>query len=172
MYNIYCYHMLLNHWFLVSEKVHWIDSFSSVDSVLGMSLRKVTLLGSNLASVMDLTRIETPHSLCCDFGGYKTFTTRWSGGRVQVWVQVWALACHLAISPKAVPEGNLRFRGQNQRPSSWGRSPALLARVARASTNTGRFWVYCSRCRQRQARLRKTWYHSWDTDSVQESTKF
>ena len=90
------------------------------EPVWGMSLRKVTLLGSNLASVTDLKRIETPHSLCCDFGGYKTFTTRWSGGRVQVWVQVWAPACHLAISPKAVPEGNQRFRGQNQRPSSWG----------------------------------------------------
>ena len=30
--------------------------------VLGMSLRKVTLLGSNLASVTDFKRIETPHS--------------------------------------------------------------------------------------------------------------
>ena len=35
----------------------------------GMSLRKVTSLGSNLASVTDLKRIQTPHSLCCDFGG-------------------------------------------------------------------------------------------------------
>ena len=25
-----------------------------------------------------LKRIETPNSLCCDFRGYKTFTTRWS----------------------------------------------------------------------------------------------
>ena len=31
-------------------------------TVLGMSLRKVTLLGSNVASVTDLKRIETPHS--------------------------------------------------------------------------------------------------------------
>ena len=47
-------------------------------TVLGMSLRKVTLLrlGSKLVSVTDLKRIQTPHSLCCDFGGYKTFTTR------------------------------------------------------------------------------------------------
>ena len=36
-----------------------------------MSLRKVTSLGSNLASVTDLKRIVTPHSLCCDFSGYK-----------------------------------------------------------------------------------------------------
>ena len=41
-----------------------------------MSLRKVTSLGSNMASVTDLKRIETAHSLCCDFGGYKTLTTR------------------------------------------------------------------------------------------------
>ena len=67
-----------------------------------------------------LKRIQTPHSLCCDFGGYKTSTTRWSGGRVQVWVQVWAPACHLAISLKGVPEDDRRFRGQNQLPSPWG----------------------------------------------------
>ena len=85
-----------------------------------MSLRKVTSLGSNLVSVTYLKRIQTPHSLlCCDFGGFNTFTTRWSGGRVQVWVQVWAPACHLAISPKAIPEGNRRFRRQNQRPECW-----------------------------------------------------
>ena len=53
-------------------------------SARGMSLRNVSSLGSNLASVADLKRVQTPHSLCCDFRGYKTFTTRWSGGRVQV----------------------------------------------------------------------------------------
>ena len=99
---------------------------------------------SNLASVTVSKRIETPHSLCCDFGGYKTFTTRWSGGTVQVWVQVWAPASDLAISPKAVPESNWRFRGQNQRSSSWGRSPALLAWVGRASTNCDKHIVFPS----------------------------
>ena len=39
--------------------------------VLGMSLRNFTLLGSDLESVKDLKRIETPYSLCCDFKGYK-----------------------------------------------------------------------------------------------------
>ena len=48
-----------------------------------MSLRKVTSLGSNLVSVTDLKR--TPHSLWCGFGGNKTYITRWSCGRVQVW---------------------------------------------------------------------------------------
>ena len=49
-------------------------------AVLGMSPRNVTSLGSNLASVTDLRRIQTPHNLCCDFGDDKNFKTRWSGG--------------------------------------------------------------------------------------------
>ena len=69
------------------RRVSSTNSFKRSQAARGMSLRKVTLLGSNLASVTDLKRIETPHSLCCDFGGYKTFATRWSGGTVQVWVQ-------------------------------------------------------------------------------------
>ena len=68
-----------------------------IGAVRGMSLRN-TSLGSNFVSVTDLKRIETPNSLCCDFGGDKSFTTRWSGGRVQVWVQVWAPAGNVAIS--------------------------------------------------------------------------
>ena len=87
----------------------------------------------------------------------------------------WSPACYLAIFPKAVPEGNQRFRGQNQRPSSWGRSPAepaLLARVGRASTNTMCFQVGGSRCGPRPTRLRKTCYHSCDTESVQEPIRF
>ena len=147
-------------------------------TVLGMSLRKVSSLGSNLASVTDLKGIETPHSLCCDFGGDKTFTTwtRWSGGTVQVWVQVWAPAGHLAISPKAVPEENWRFRGQNHPVTGQALGAALLLclRVGRASTNTGYFRVDGShgRCGPRQARLTKTYYHSCNTDSGQESTRF
>ena len=39
--------------------------------------------GSNSAST-DLRRMQTLHSSCCDFGGDNTFTTRWSGGKVQV----------------------------------------------------------------------------------------
>ena len=160
--------------FAMSNRELWMAKcqIRHIKAARAMSLGKVTLLGSNLASVTDLKRIETPHSLCCDFRGYKTFTTRWSGGTVQVWVQVQAPACHLAISPKAVPEGNRRFRGQNQLPSSWGSSPALLALVGQASTNTGRFQVGCSRCWLLLARLRKTCYHSCYTKSVQESTRF
>ena len=57
--------------------------------------------------------------------------------------------------------------------SSWGSSPALLARVTGRleSTNTGCFQV-CCRLGQQLARLRKTCYHSCYTDSVQGSTRF
>ena len=40
------------------------------------------------------------HTFCFrDFRADKTISTRWSGARVQVWVQVWASVCHLAITP-------------------------------------------------------------------------
>ena len=48
----------------------------------GMSVRKVTSLGSKLASVTDIKRIQTPHGLFCDFRSYKTFRTRWVVGQV------------------------------------------------------------------------------------------
>ena len=136
-----------------------------------MSLRNVTSLGSNFALVMSLKRIQTPHSLCCDFGGRAIKPLQLVGQAAEFKFEPLP-----TISPKTVPDGNRRFRGQNQRPSSWGRSPALLARVGRASTNTGRFRVGGSRCGPRPARLRKTCYHSCDTDSVpvllQESSRF
>ena len=77
-----------------------------------MSIEMLLRLAQNLASVTDLKEIQAPRSLCCDFGGNKTFTTRWSDGRVQVWVQVWAPACHLEITKR-------RFWLQSQWLSSW-----------------------------------------------------
>ena len=136
--------------------------------VWGMSIRNFTTPGSNLASVTDLKKNSNPHILCCAFGGVYISLARRQSSSLS---QVQAPASHLAISPKAVPAGNGRFRGQNQRPSSWGHSPALLGRVGRAGTNTGRFRVCCSRCRPRLARLRKKCYHSCETDSVQESKR-
>ena len=41
-----------------------------------------------------------------------------------------------------------------------------------ASANIWCFRVCCSRCWQRPARLKKTCYHSFDTDSVQEQIRF
>ena len=130
------------------------------------------ILGPNLASVTDLKRIQTPHSLCCDFRGDKTFTTSWSGGRVQV---------ESKFEPLQVIWQSLRslvqkvIEGLESEINGQALGAALrLARVGRASlsTNTGRFRVGGSRCGPRQARLRKACYHSCDTDSTQSSTRF
>ena len=43
--------------------------FQRSKTVLGMSVRNLTSLGSDLASVTDLKRYQTPHGLCCDFWG-------------------------------------------------------------------------------------------------------
>ena len=50
---------------MITSIVYGLRAIFGLKSALGMSLRKVTLLGSNLASVTDLKRIETPNSLCC-----------------------------------------------------------------------------------------------------------
>ena len=73
--------------------------------------------------------------------------------------------------PKAIPRDIREFLLQNQWPSSWSSAPAQLGRVGRASTKTGLFRVGGSRCWQQQAPLRKTCYHSCDTDSVWESKR-
>ena len=146
--------------------------------MLAWALEKLLYLAQIWHQYDSVTNLKTPHTLLCDFRGNKTFTTSWSGSRVtrvQVWVQVWAPVGHLAISLKAVPEGNQRFRGQNQQPSSWGSSLALHGQVGLASTNTGCFQSLlqsaASHCRQQPASLRKTCYHSCDIDSVQRVKK-
>ena len=142
-----------------------LDSAQASMPLPAMSIRNLTTLGSNLVSVTDIKRIQTTHSLCCGFLGDTTFTARRQSSRLSPSLSP---ASHLAIFPMTIPEGNQRFREHNQRPSSWGSSPALLGRVGQASTNTRLFLVCCSRCWQRQARLRKICYLSCNTDSVQE----
>ena len=108
-----------------------------------------------------------------DYSGTVTFTTHWSHCRVQDWVQVWAAVGHLAIAPKAhsrriskVLNANLWYSH-----SFWGRARAQLGLVGWVSTNTGCFWVGqgCSHCWLLKALLRKTCYHSCNTDLVGES---
>ena len=63
----------------------------------------------NFGIFTDLKRIQTPNNFSVTLWGdslYNLFQSCWSGGRVQVWVQVRAPACHLAITPK------YSFRGQ------------------------------------------------------------
>ena len=128
------------------QSQRWPQLFKQ-QPVLGMSLRKVTSLGSNLASVTDFKRIETPHSLCCDFGGYKTFTTRWSGGRVQVWVQVRAPAGHLAISFNGQALGaahRLCLRGSDGRAQTQGVSESAAVAAGSLEENMLpllRYWL-------------------------------
>ena len=138
------------------------------------SIRRLDIL-SALSSITDLKRIQTPHSLFWDFGAYKTFTTRWSGGRVQVWVQVqslpviWqSLQIQIRVS-KAFPEDNRRFWQQNQWLSSWGRTQAQLARVGLVRSNTGNFQVGGSRCWHWATGSLEENVLSCDADSVQES---
>ena len=98
--------------------------------VRGMSLRKVTSLGSNIASVADLIRIETPQSLGCDFGpffrGYKNLLTLQPiefEFKFEPLPVIWQSLRRLFEKNQKIITGLER---QNQRPSSWGRSPALL----------------------------------------------
>ena len=107
---------------------------------------------------------------------YKTFTTHWSGGRVQVWVEVWAPACHL--TPEGYSRRQSKFltaksilkllRTRSCQCTAW----AGWTHDGQASTNTGRFLVCSSRCWQRQAHSRKKCYHFCNTDSVESQKGF
>ena len=60
-----------NFWVTLSKTWPVFHFFKQNLPVWGNSLRNITTLGSNLASVTDLKRIQTPHNLCCGFGGDK-----------------------------------------------------------------------------------------------------
>ena len=84
------------------------------------------------------------HRLFWDFRADKTFSTRWSGGRVQVWVQVWAPAGHLTII--ITPEGYSRRKSKGLNAKSMAvllgqRSGTAWA----ASSSTGHLQVGRSR---------------------------
>ena len=49
--------------------------------------------------ILYLQKNQYLHSLFSDFGADRNITTRWSGARLQDWVQVLAPAGHLAITP-------------------------------------------------------------------------
>ena len=54
-------------------------------------------------------RIQIPHRLLWDLGADITFTAHWSGWKVQVWVQVLATACHLALTSEGYSRGQSKF---------------------------------------------------------------
>ena len=77
-------------------------------------------LASISVSSTDLKSIQTPHSLFRDFGAGKTIKTRWTGGRNQVWVQVRASACHLAITPEGYSRRQSKVLTAKSRPRCGG----------------------------------------------------
>ena len=83
-----------------SEQVSYLPVGRGSDEPHPMRVGNHSELAFNSASLTDLKTIRTPHSLFRDFQADTTFTTRWSGGRVQVWAQVWVPAGHLAIIPE------------------------------------------------------------------------
>ena len=137
-----------------------------------MRIDVVSEISSISAFLLDLKRIQTPHSLFGASEQKKPSQPVGQAAELKFESKFEPLLVIWQSLPKTVPEDNRRFRGQNQRPSSWGSALAQFGRVGRASTNVGRFRVGGSLCGPRLARLRKTCYHSCDTNLVRESKRF
>ena len=138
---------------------------------MGIDSQLSLLSESILAFSTDLKRIQTPHSLFWGFGADKTSTTHWSGCRVQVWVQIWAPACHLAI----IPEGYSRRQSKVLTAKSMAKLLGPCSCTAWAGwTHEHKHRVFPSRWQLLRAAtgLRKTCYHSWGTDLVQQLNRF
>ena len=127
----------------VFNREEWPCIFRALVSLVDEGWYRLTLSHSSPHWVLNFSvwngpkKNSIPHNLLRDFGADKTSTTCWSGGRVQVWVQIRAPAGHLAITPEGYSRRQLvlrvKFWLQNQWPSSWGRAPAQLGRVGLAS---------------------------------------
>ena len=75
-----------------------------IASLGGDGWYRLTAVQPVLSSILAFSKEFKPHTiywtLFWGFGADKNSTIHGSGGRVQVWVQVWAPACHLAITPE------------------------------------------------------------------------
>ena len=93
------------------------------------------------ASSIDLKRIQTLHNLLRDFWADTIFTTRWSGGKVQVWDHVQASAGHMSITSDCYSKRKSKGLTANdwQWLSAWAAllPPCWLA--GQASAIAGRF---------------------------------
>ena len=126
----------------------------------------------NSAFSMDLKRIQTPHRFSWGLGADKTSTIHWSGGRVQVWVQVWAPAGHLVITPESCSRRQSKVLTAKAMAELLGpRSGSALAGL----TGEHKRRAFPSRRQSLRAATgslqEKTLYHSCDTDSVRESKR-
>ena len=117
---------------------------------------------SPLASISPFStnrkRIQTPHTLFGDFWPDKTFTTHWSGDRVQVWVEPLLVIWQSLPSPEDLSRSQSKVLiAKSIAKLFWPRcscNAAQLGRLGRAtreSTNIGSSRVGCSRWGQRQA---------------------
>ena len=94
------------HWLmrkLAGGGAHFVLWQCELPNLVALQSGGQGLLSTQLSSIsafsMDLKRIPTPHRLLWDFRAVKTVPSRLSGGWVQVWVQFWAPAGHLSITP-------------------------------------------------------------------------
>ena len=154
---------------IIEEKIQYLPAVWWIK--VGVNSQE-SQLSSILAFLNEFKLYRVWWTLFWGFWANKTSTTHWSGSRVQVWVQVWAPARHLAISPKAVPEDNRRLNkiltvkinGQ----ALWAalrhylRGSERRAQTQGVSESAG---VSGTICWPQQARLRNTCYDFCNTHS-------
>ena len=142
-----------------------------------MSIRDFTTLGSNLASVADFKRIQTPLSLCCGFGGDKTlqlvgqaaefdFESKFEPLQPRRMPLIWQ-------SPRRLFQKVIEDLDHGQALGAALRIGlgGLDGRAQRLGVSESAA-VAAAACGPRPARLTKTCYHCCDTDSVQELKRF
>ena len=100
---------------------------STLHTILGMRVKKCTCL-PQFWHLQQTSQKFKPHILFGDFRADKTFTTHWSGYRIQVWVQVLAPACPIIwqLLLKAIPKDNNTVWLPSQRARS---SRSILAQL-------------------------------------------
>ena len=141
---------------ICSHLTLWMALSQSVDSAWN---RDFTCLNFNILidSSTDLKHIQTPQWVHKANSADRTFTTHWSGCRVQAWlaawVHIWAPACHLAITPDHYSRRQSKVLLQNQWQSSGGSAQAQLGSVWQARLITGHSRVRC-RCFGQQKNLK------------------
>ena len=120
-----------------------------------------------------LKRIQTPQGLLTVILGFQSRQNSYNPlVRIQVWVQVWALAGHLAITPESYSRRQSKVLTAKSMAKLFGPCSGT-AWAGRTGKHKHRaFPSLLSRCGPRPACLRKTYYHSCDTDSVRGSKRF
>ena len=121
-----------------------------------------SLLASITASSTDVKRIQTPHISFRDLGADKTFRPIGQAAEFNFESKFKPLPGNVAGICQSLPKTieGLTAKTAKSMAELLGQHCGGSVPVGRASTNTERFRVGCSRCGQRMARLRKKGYHS------------